>query len=280
MLKLTAFLFFIFYSSELLPQCTGQSRVISVPDPVNQSTFNIEMKVWRPFSPAGKFPVIFILPPIVGETPLDASLAAYFCLNNMAAYVLNVSNDPSEEEQILNLNVHEDALIRAEHALDILLDELEQDPAVSGKFGILGASLGGILSAYLSGNEPRIKATVLIAAGGDIPDILARSQQNAVRRLREKRIEKFSLKGPREYKILLEPFVTRGPLVFAPFIENALLYVLTLDLDVPTKNQRDLARAIPGARVRELTNIHVPGIIAASTVYAQEIKDFFINLLR
>lgn len=259
--------------------CDGTVEKTIVPDPVNKTNFEIEARVYRPL--AAPFPVVFILPPIVGETPLDGALGLTLCLNGIGAYVLDVLNDPPREEEIRNLNVHEDGLIRAEVALNALLEKLSVDPGVSQSYGILGASQGGIISAYLAGASDKLKATVLMASGGDVPEILSLSEQESVKTLREDRMKFFKLKDRLEYKNLIAPFITLDPLNVARFVRpnSMLLFVVTNDVDVPTKTQRLLARSLRGPQVIDINNTHVPGIIEASTRYSDRIIRFFKSKL-
>jgi hypothetical protein len=282
MFKFTLLILFCLLSFPSWSQCDGATKTLSTPDPVNTETFEIVAKVYRP--PAilnEKFPVVFILPPIVGETPLDAALALNLCLNGIGAYVLDVENDPPEEEQITNLNTHEDALIRAEFALNKLIAELNSDDEVSGEYGLMGASLGGILTGYLAGALPMIKASVIMAGGGNIAEILATSEQESVKDLRQKRISEFNLSNNEEYKELLTPYITRDPLFLASNItpDSVLMFIPKSDIDVPVKNQRDLASAIATPRVIELNSGHLPGIIEAGTVFADEIIKFYKDKL-
>lgn len=258
--------------------CDGALQKFTYPDPVNTSQFTIEAKVYRPtVSPEATFPVIFIFPPVVGETPLDGALAFNLCANGMGAYILDVLNDPAPADQVQNLNTHEDGLIRAEFALGKFMEGFQADPEVSGNFGVLGASLGGIISSYLLGIEPRLKAGVLLSAGGDIAEILTDSEQESVKRLREARFAAFSLSNKNDYENLVRPFITREPNLFAPNIlpGSVLMFITRFDIDVPTKNQRELADSIRGERRIELNNTHIPGIIEASTVFQDEILKFF-----
>lgn len=278
MIKFILMILLILSSFSSWAVCDGALQKFSYPDPVNTTTFTIEAKVYRPVVPFGStYPVIFIFPPVVGETPLDGALALNLCANGMGAYILDVLNDPAPADQVQYLNTHEDGLIRAEFALGKFLEAFQDDPEVSGNFGVLGASLGGIISSYLLGIEPRLKAGVLLSAGGDIAEILADSEQESVKRLREARFAAFSLSGKNDYENFVRPFITREPKLFAPNIlpGSVLMFITELDVDVPTKNQRELADSIQGERRIELNNTHIPGIIEASTVFQDEILKFF-----
>lgn len=282
MFKLIIMLFILFTSIPSWSICDGTSQKFSHPDPVNTGTFDIQARVYRPLVTANqKFPIVFIFPPVVGETPVDGAMALNLCLSGIGAYVLDVRNDPSPEAQVTDLNTHEDGLIRAEFALNEILKTLQTDAEVSGNYGILGASLGGIISSYLMGVEPLLKAGVLLAAGGNIAEILAESEQEGVKILRNARIAAFNLPDVNAYENFIRPFITREPLVLAKNIKpnSVFMFIPNNDVDVPTANQRELANAIPGARVIELDNTHIPGIIEASTVFQDEIIKYFQDRL-
>ena len=57
----------------------------------------------------------------------------------------------------------------------------EVDIGVGSFFGMLGASLGGIMAGYTAALEPQISVTVPIAAGGGLMDVGLRSLQGGVR---------------------------------------------------------------------------------------------------
>ena len=270
----TLFFLIALISSQAFAVCDGTPEKISFRDPVNSSQFDIEARVYRPL---GKFPVVFILPPIVGETPLDGALGLNLCINGIGAYILNVLNDPPDAEQVKNLNVHEDALIRAEFSVTKWIEKLKNDPLVNGQFGIMGASQGGILSAYLAGVVPELKASVLIASSGNVAEVLATSTQETVSSLRKKRKEFFNLSTDDEYEQFIRPWITLDPLFVASSIPpgTTLLFIMTRDTDVPTKNQREYRATLTGEKVIEINNTHVPGIVEATTLHSSEIINFF-----
>lgn len=260
--------------------CDGASEKMNRVDPIDGQNFEIEAKVFRPIS-TGAFPVIFILPPVVGETPLDASFAFNLCLNGIGAYVLNVLNDPSPEAQVQDLNTHEDGLIRAEFAVGEFIANLQKDAEVSENFGILGASLGAIVAGYLLGDEPLLKAGVIIAGGGNIAHILAQSDQESVKLLRQRRLKEFNLPSAKAYEDFIRPYITRDPLILAKQIQpsSVFIFITKFDIDVPTSDQRIFANSLSNPKVIELNNTHIPGIVEASTVFQDEIINFFKDKL-
>lgn len=258
--------------------CDGSGETLNLKDPVNGGVFDVEAKVYRPL---GNFPVVFILPPSPGDTPLDQALAVNMCLVGMGVYVLDILNDEPFESEITNLNSTEDSIIRADLAVSSYIDKLEDDANVSGRFGILGASLGGMLAAHLAGSESRLSASVFIAAGGNISTILANSTEENVKKLREARMERFGLTTKNQYKDLIDPYISGDPLFTARNIpkESSMIFVLNRDTEVPTVNQRQLRNALNEPKVVTLNADHILGIVEASTIRSQEIVGFLKDRL-
>lgn len=257
--------------------CNGTEEQITDNDPVGPGSFTIEARVYRPYVESGqKFPVVFILPPIVGETPVDGALALNMCLQGIGAYVLNVrNNDSTGEEEVTNLNTHEDSFIRAEFGVQKFIDQLKSDAEVSN-FGIMGASYGGILAAYLSGVMRDLKASVIIAGAGNVKGLLARSSQEGIRTLRDRRLSLFNLGSPSAYERFMNEWVTRDPLFVADKVpgSSSLIFVMLRDSEVPTTDQNKLASGLPSPTIIRLNRTHIPGIIEAATIHSQKIITF------
>lgn len=254
---------------------------MTISDPVDGSEFVIGIKKYHPKT-NGKSPAVFILPPIVGETVLDRQLAARFCNNGISSYIVNAVKVLSQEEEINNLNVHDNSYIRALAAVRTLISELEKDPSITPEFGILGMSLGGMLSAYVAGSEPKIIASVIVVGAGYVPGVLAYSDQEIVKAQREARMKRFAVKTAAEYENLLKPLVPNDPINVAKNIrpESAYLFIANSDTTVPTKYQRLLRDTIPEPLVFEMRGNHFNGIVKAGTVHAGKITSFFLNRLK
>jgi dienelactone hydrolase len=272
-----------FISLSALAVCDGTSQTTTIPDPVNGAPMDIQARIYRPLaSPNTKFPIVFILPPVVGETPLDGALAINFCLSGVGAYILDIPNSSTSAEAVQNLNAQEDALIRSEVSVNKLISDLATDTEISGKFGILGASQGGIISSYLAGAIPMLKSSVIIAGAGNVASILTESDQESVKKLRDDRMAFYQLTTPTEYDSLIRPYITLDPLFMTENIaaDSMMLFVTTQDTEVPTKYQRELVSAVTTPKVIEINNTHVPGIVEASTLHADEILNFFKDRLK
>lgn len=272
--------FLILLSASAWSKCQERQILFETKDPIDASNWSIETKAYLPKGKSGKkFPVIFVLPTIVGETLLERKLAKRLCKNGMGAYVVNVVKILPFEQQITNLNIHNDLYVRALSGIKHLISKLENDQNLTQEYGIIGASQGGMIATYVAGSEPRIKSTVIIVAGGDIPGILSESDQKGVTQQREARIAHFNLSNNYEYRDLLLNKVPNNPLSVAHFIlPNSLYFFLaTQDTTVPTHFQKELRERIQQPLSFEMKASHVEGVIKATTLHFSKISTFFLN---
>lgn len=278
----------LFLVSLILPlsvhaACDGNLRSFTMVDPVDQKAFEISAKVYRPdVKPNEKIAAVFILPPIVGETVLDRKLAAKFCNNGMASYVLNVVKLIPLEEEIPNLNVHNDSYVRALAGVQTVLAALKNDNQLNGNFGILGMSLGGMLATYVAGSEPLIKASVIVVGAGNVPGVLTYSDQKIVKAQREGRMKLFNVPDQKSYEELLAPLVPNDPITVAANVRPGSMYMFIAvnDTTVPTKYQQELRAKVPDPLVYEMNANHVNGIVKAGTIHSGKITNFLRNQLQ
>lgn len=261
--------------------CEQVTSSVTISDPADGADFTVAIKAYQPKN-YKKNPAIFILPPIVGETVLDRTFAERFCNNGMASFILNVVKIIPREVEVTDLSIHDNSYLRALAGVRATMDKLSTDPGLNGDFGILGMSLGGMLSAYVAGSEPRIKASVVIVGAGNVPGVLTFSAQELVVTQRQDRIKHFGLKDQKSYEELLKSKVTHDPLAVAGNIapETTYLFIARGDSTVPTKFQRQLAEAIREPLIYEMRGGHFEGIVKAGTVHAGKITSFFLSQLK
>ena len=261
-------------------QCTGNERSFQAIDPIDQSTWEIRTKEYLPAKKG--VPVIFVLPPIVGETVLDRRVASKFCANGMAAYVIQVVKENSQEREINDLRVHDESYERALGGVRQLISAMDNDTSFNGKFGILGMSLGGMLSSYVAGSEPRITASVIVAGAGNVPGVLAGSDQEIVVRQRNARLSALGLADVQDYRERLSSFVTRDPLFVAANVapRSMYLFIANSDTTVPTRYQQELRQAIKDPLVFVMNASHAPGLIKAATLHVVKMTSFFSKRLK
>ena len=218
---------------------------------------------------------VFIISPIVGETILDRKLARRLCANGLSAIIANVVKADNPLTADTDLNIHDNSYVRALTGIQALMAEISvKEP--KARFGILGMSLGGMLSAYVAGAEERIEASVIVVGAGNAAGVLADSDQQIVRGQRERRYEIFNLTTPKEYEELLRPLIINDPLSVARNIKpnSAYLFIANKDTTVPTKYQRELRAAINSPLVYTMNVGHTQAIIRAGTIHAGKIVSF------
>lgn len=278
-MKTITFLTLLIFSLSALG-CAPQVSSLKLIDPIDGSDFAVSIRRYQPKS-TEKVPAVFLLPPIVGETVLDRRLAAKFCRNGMAGVILNVVKALPLEEEINNLKVHDNSYVRALAGVRAVIDMLEKDPTIRPDFGILGMSLGGMLSAFVAGSEPRILASVIIVGAGNVPGVLAHSDQKYVRAQREARMSKFGLSTIEDYEKYMSELIPNDPLRVVGNVRPGSMYMFIANSDstVPTMYQQMLRDAVPEPLVYEMRGGHFTGILKAGTIHAGKITRFLKNTL-
>lgn len=219
---------------------------------------------------------VFILSPIVGETILDRRVARKLCSQGINAVIANVVKKDNPDTADMDLTIHNNSYIRALAGVQSLISKV-QDTRSKARFGILGMSLGGMLSAYIAGSDTRIEASVIVAGAGNVAGVLANSDQELVKGQRERRYEIFNLGTPEDYENLIRKFVPDDPINVAKNIKakSTYLFIANNDTTVPTQYQRELREAIDSPLVYTMNVGHTQALIRAGTIHADKIVRFF-----
>ncbi len=134
--------------------------------------------------------------------------------------------DPTRELNSLDLLQNRHAI--AQTILDYRrgMDFLETVPAIdTSRIGLLGVSMGGIVGALLAGIDPRIKATVIFAGGGDWQEIFRLSDHKTMTPVRT------YLKG--NYSALSRLLEPVDPIRLIHRVKNLQMHHGTADMTVP-----------------------------------------------
>jgi dienelactone hydrolase len=268
----------LLFSSLSFAQCTGAERIFKGIDQVDQTPWDISTKE---YVPAKKSSVVFIVPPIVGETVLDRRLAEKFCANGMAAYIVQVVKNIAPEREAIDLSIHDESYVRAQGGVSGIIDILESENKFTGRYGILGMSLGGMLSAYIAGSEPRIIASVIAAGAGNAAGVLATSDQELVVKQRETRLRNLGFPNVQAYEEALRAVIPHDPLSVAGNIQpnSMYLFIANSDTTVPTKYQLQLRDAVREPLVFRINSAHRNALIKVGTIHAGKITSFLLRRL-
>lgn len=244
-------------------------------DPVDGKSFVVTAREYRPHQKNA--PIVFILPTIIAESVVERRLASRFCDNGIAAFILDVVKDIPAEEELRDLNVHDQSYIRALAGVRTVMKNLSQDTSLSQNYGILGLSLGGMQAAFVAGSEPQLKASVVVVGAGNVPSVLAYSDQKIVARQRAERMKIFGFKDQEAYRSALLPLVPNDPINVAQNIKPGSMYMFIAlkDKTVPTEYQQELRAKFSGPLVYEIRTNHVGAVIKAGSIHAGKITKFF-----
>lgn len=236
----------------------------------------VKVKYMRPQG-RGPFPVVLVIPTIAGETFVEPLAAANLCHAGIASVIadINGQQEPSVYPGWENL----DARFRfAVQSARNIVDYLSWKPEIDkSKIGIMGSSLGGITAALISAVEPRIKASVIIAGGGNLPEIGAYSMQPEVVKVREQRMSMLSLSSQQVYELEMRKHSLLDPIFFVrkDMRDQVLQVVVVDDVRVPAMTQQELWEAF-GKPTRWVYNGgHIPSIVSFAFFNSSEPVNFF-----
>jgi hypothetical protein len=214
-------------------------------------------------------PAVVLLPPIGGVNILDRSTAETLCDYGMAGIIL--SNDFANIQKqakgdLLPPDDHQETFYRISAAIKGTMTMVDQDPNLDyGKMGIFGVSLGGILGSFVMTTQPDIAAGYFVVAGGDIPRILATSDQDEVSTIRRKRMQTENIESQEEYELFLRKNITLDPVDLAMTMlpETLNMVIAERDSAVPTPNQFMLHEAFGEPTAAYYDNSHVSTVISS-----------------
>ncbi|MFN2329484.1 MAG: prolyl oligopeptidase family serine peptidase [Chromatocurvus sp.] len=179
-------------------------------------------------------------------------------------------------ETSLDLTIHHQLFGRAQHAIELVIE------AATEKFiGLMGTSVGGLHAATAAGHFQRVSAAFVIAAGAPVADILAYTDQGALRSVRERRIRKFGFEDQLAYRDALSAVFDWEPLSYAAEARKKPLGIIVVrgDETVPTAFQEQLRKAWQPTTDFSVSGFpwgsHMVGIVQAWWLHADDILDFF-----
>lgn len=152
----------------------------SSPAPINNT---VPLRTFIPKSPVGKFPVVLILHYWgARDIKVERSMADQLAQRGVASIILTlpyhlsrapegtrsgelaIQPDPEKLRSTMN-----QAALDVKRAVDYIESHSEFD---SSRIGIMGTSLGALVSALSYGVEPRITHASFVLGGGDLAEIL------------------------------------------------------------------------------------------------------------
>ncbi len=257
--------------------CKEIKVTMDVIDPQLREKREVAVSLFRPASSA-KVPAVIVVPTMNGVTVVEPKIASQLCSNGIAAVIADVVDTSLPRE--MPGSGHEDAVNRrAILALRTLLDLLSNHPAIDrDRLGMIGSSLGGIVTSMMVGVEPeRIKAAVIAVGAGNLPFVLSTSDNSNVSELRRQRMEHLKLANSEAYEDWLRPIVKFDPMFFTPRAVKDRIMMVTAKADtkVPYEMQRALHEAFGRPTVSEYSGGHIETILSMTYFYFGEIVNFY-----
>lgn len=255
-----------------------------VTTPGQAEPHRVQVIHYRPagLSPGQRRPAVVITPILGARDELPGLLGAALAASGIhGAVVLRAETilDPRAPDARIE-RVLRTAVVDRRRTVDWLEGLPDVDPA---RIGACGASLGGIATALLCAVEPRVQAGALLLAGGDLPLVLASSDEPRVVRWRAARGAHSEGphsegQGPEPLRAALAAAIPSDPLGLAPAVDaRRLLFVQArFDGAVPTSCQERLWEALGRPRRYLLptghrsAGVYLPWLIPLLVEFFQE----------
>lgn len=190
--------------------------------------------------PPGRRPAVVLTPILGARDELPGLLAAALAGRGIhAAIVLRGERvlDPTAPEARIE-RVLRTAVVERRRTVDWLSGLEDVDP---DRIGACGASLGGIATALLAATEPRLRASALLLAGGDLPEVLVTSDEPRLVRWRTRRgLPLDALRASLAREVVSDPLALAG----AVDARRVLFVQARFDGSVPTPCQERLWQAL------------------------------------
>ncbi len=214
-----------------------------------------------------------VLPILGGSNDIAEMFARHFAANGYAAVLVHRQTQYKRLTALTDLNP---TLIQIVIDHRQAIDWIETRPELDAdRIVVFGVSMGGIKAALISAVERRIKASVLVLAGGDIPYILTHSEEADIVERRRQLMQKEGLSRAGLYRHLSR-VITADPLRLAPYIDarKTLLILGRYDTIVPYVTGENLRRSIGKPETIYLTAGHYTAALYTPFVKYQATRFF------
>jgi hypothetical protein len=229
--------------------------------------------------PMGRAPVVMVLPILGGGNGIARSFAQSFAENGYAAVLVHRQEEYKKLNSLNLLNpTLEQIVIDHRQAIDWIETRPELD---AGRIGVFGISMGGIKGALLDAIEERVAASVLVMAGGDIPYILTKSNEDTIAKRRKALMRAEKITAGELYN-QLSSMITADPLRLAEYIDarKILLILARYDEVVPFKKGEELRHKIGNPETIYLLSGHYSAALYIPYVEYKSLRFFDRQLVR
>ncbi len=192
----------------------------------------------------GRRPAILFNPILGGDYPLERGICRFFARRGFHVAMVHrktLKISPEQPANHLELLLRQ-GVLRIRQVLDWMALQPQVDAERMGSFGI---SMGGMATVMAAAVDPRLRASVVVLAGGGIPDILVSSHDRLLTKPLRRYLAHHRMDRATLYRQLQEE-VRTDPLRLAPYVDTRrlLLVIATCDRTIGTANALRLRRAL------------------------------------
>lgn len=232
------------------------------------ASFQVEVSRYRNHLDSKKS--LVIVPPTGGTNAIDRSYAGQFCEEGYDVYVLNAWTQDTETR--IDLDIHQSFYSKAQKAISLVIEQIK-----SPYIGLIGTSVGGLHASIAANIQDRLNAVFVIVGGAPIAEVVAKSNQLAMRKLSEGRKKKYGFKNDAEHIAAIEGQFALEPMLLGEKYKMKDLGMVIAEQDetVPYGTQIKLKNFwMPKTVILESTN-HFWGIVKTWLFERQQILQFF-----
>ena len=233
---------------------------------------NLVLECYTPHAQKKPTPVILILPIIGGDYPLERHFARYFARHGMSAVLVRRDKHVKGENFDQITDVLRQCTIDARQTIDWIETQKDYD---ASRIGIFGVSMGAIRGAILLPADSRIRAATLGLVGGDLPWILAHTEEPSIAKRRRKVMEKENI-TTHELEKRLRTMVTFDPATVAPSVDpkKVFLVLAACDTSVPVSKGWELRRLMGKPETLVVPAGHYSALLFIPCIRAQTLRFF------
>jgi pimeloyl-ACP methyl ester carboxylesterase len=222
----------------------------------------------------GVKPVVVLLPILGGDNIVAKKFAEHLAENGMPGIIVHRKEDIEENFDIDRMDEMSEVVVTdVRKVMDWIETEEELD---ASQVGLMGVSLGGISSALITAVEPRIKASMILLAAGDLPYIIAYSKEKKIIARRNEYMAENRLTQETLYQKLKQNF-SNDPMTYAEYTDarKVVMMLAVFDNVVPFHKGRELRQKMGNPKTYYLLSGHY-----TSGVYLPWVKWFCVRFFR
>lgn len=196
-------------------------------------------------------PLMFVFPPIMGNTYVDTSVAKALVKNGSDVILVNMPSLFQDEERFSDVS---ETIYQSLILIHMLLDQVLKNnffEIETNKIGVFGVSLGGIIASTLVGAIDEIQYAYILCGGGNLSDIALSSKRKSIELFRNRELtlnnEFKNLDSDQKMReqwrdISNKYFTILDPLVYGQRVDPSKIFMVMSSNDetIPFRDQIEL----------------------------------------